>query len=134
MTGDYKLLKSINGRMNFARVVVEVEYTTNDTSIEVDIQSPVNTEKGEVDSLISPSWIDSAIAGVEEGIKILEGAGILREKVIVKISKVIGTTVDTSESAVFSASAMATCIAFEPDKKIAEFYEDEGKILIRAVK
>jgi len=71
MTGDYRLLKSINGRMNFAHVIVEVEYTTEDSCVEMDIQRSEISERRTFDTPIYSSWIESAIAGAKAGIKIL---------------------------------------------------------------
>ncbi|ELS30440.1 MULTISPECIES: hypothetical protein [Pseudanabaena] len=114
MIGEYKLAKVKNGVGYFAYVFVVVEPSLTGETVIDEIGQQVDREKGEVNSRTHNDWINAAIDGVYQTLDHLKSL-TSSDCYLVKVSKVIGTEVDTTEDSVKVAASIATWRAIKPN-------------------
>lgn len=114
MIGEYKLAKVKNGVGYFAYVFVVVEPSLTGEKVINEIGQQVDREKGEVNSRTHNDWINAAIDGVYQTLDHLKSL-TSSDSYLVKVSKVIGTEVDTTEDSVKVAASIATWRAIKPN-------------------
>ncbi|WP_055073656.1 hypothetical protein [Pseudanabaena sp. 'Roaring Creek'] len=114
MIGEYKLAKVKNGVGYFAYVFVVVEPSLTGENLIDHIGQQVDREKGEVNSRTHNDWISAAIDGVYQTLDHLKSL-TSSDSYLVKVSKVIGTEVDTTEDSVKVAASIATWRAIKPN-------------------
>ncbi|TYQ29937.1 hypothetical protein [Pseudanabaena sp. UWO310] len=123
MIGEYTLSKVVvriwkDGTIGHpffgVRVWVEAEPSLIENSVIDAIGQEVNTGLGEVNSRTHDDWINAAIEGAKETLTYLERSSY-NKYFFVKITKVIGTEVDTTEDSVKVAASIATWRAIKPN-------------------
>lgn len=117
MIGEYKLAIVKNGIGYFANVVVEIELSSENSFVINAIGQQINRGQGEVNAETHSDWIDAAIEGAKDTLRHLERLGNLN-RYTVKITKVMGLEVDTTEDVVRTAAAIATWRAINPDSSV----------------
>lgn len=123
MIGEYKLAKTVEvitdkGRRGtpsfFARVCVEVTPSSRGGVVINAISQSVIRSEGEVNAETHSDWVGAAMEGAKDTLRHLERLAD-PNSYTVKITKVIGLEVDTTEDAVRTAAALATWRAINPD-------------------
>jgi hypothetical protein len=107
MISDFRLLSTIGGVTYFARVWVCSEDGSDTTEV-IDAISEVNPDVGEVNSAMEPLWVNAALQGARDAVAELKKQGLVRNECIVKITKIVGSVLDTRQDVVRCAAAIAT--------------------------
>ena len=124
MISQYRFLKVREGICFFAAVWVEVIPEPAENRVVVAIPDNVNPDDGEVTLLTGRSWVLAAHRGAQLALDLLSAIDMLESKYLVKILKVVGTDIDTTEDVVLCSAALATCEAIAPQKPLFELVFD----------
>lgn len=108
MLGEFKFLKSKEGRTNFAKVTVRVTKSEEKNCVIANIGEKVDWERGEVNMTSDPAWVKAALEGASEALHFAERSRRINDHYLVEITRVVGLLVDTKEDAVKCAAALAT--------------------------
>jgi hypothetical protein len=118
MFGQYKLARVNQGIGYFACVHVQVEPSPSNYQV-LDAIETIDKSQCEVNSKTHPHWVYLATLGVEEAIEELKHNDI-STNYIVKITKLVGTEIDTTDDSITTAAAIATWNAINPNNQKAE--------------
>lgn len=102
----------------FGKVILDVKKSQK-FHAEIDI-SNLKVDEGEVDESLEPTWVASALKGVNFAINEIRDRKGYNAKHI-KITKVVGTVVDTTPGTIFCASVNAVANAFALPKKFFDY-------------
>lgn len=123
MFGEYSLAKVVtrvrdDGTVAHpffgAYVSVNAQLSVEQNNVIHAIGQQINKSLGEVNAETHSDWINAAIEGVKDTLNYLEKLP-QSKSYLVKIVKVVGTEVDTTEDAVRVAAAIATWRAVHPN-------------------
>lgn len=109
-TATYKLLRVADGRCNFAKVQVGIVQDGYVPALDRDM------------SVVDNEWIDAARQGIDFTLQETKRSDQ------VALLSIVGTMVDTTESAVYCAAAIATFRLLGIDSKI-EFFNGENWVV-----
>jgi hypothetical protein len=118
MFGQYKLARVNQGIGYFACVHVQVEQSSSKYQV-IDAIETIDKNQCEVNSETHPHWVYLAILGAEEAIEKLK-YNDKPTNYIVKITKLVGTEIDTTDDCIITAAAIATWNAINPNNHTAE--------------
>jgi hypothetical protein len=108
----YKILRTVGGITYFALVSVRVETCTEGTETIADLSEP-DEEAGEVSSTTEPTWVKAAIAGAMSAVDHLRKAGRIHDEYQIRITRIVGSVLDTRDDVVECAATIATLLAFD---------------------
>lgn len=113
MSTEYRFFTTVAGISYFARVVVEIDRSSN-TVRAIDAIGEVNLDTGETKAALEPGRVQAAIAGAQEALDALIAAKALTGGCLVRITKIVGSVLDTRADTVMCAAALATWKAVCP--------------------
>jgi len=131
MTSNYKFFQTVSGISYFARVWVEVDLGAGIVKIIDAIDGNTNPDKGEYNANTAPSWVKAAVAGAGEAVDYLTDTGFIQNGCIVRIVRLVGSIVDSSEDVISCATALATWQAACPQLPLPETFFERGAWKLR---
>ncbi len=107
MRGEHRFLRTKSGVSYFARV--EVEIVTGETNSEVEDALPdnVDTNAGEVNSRVQPSWVQAALEGIRAAMDRTGQNGSAHGHYHASLIRLQGTISDTREDVIRCAAGLA---------------------------
>ena len=108
MKGHCRFLRVQGGKCYFAHVELDVFPDSNGITLDETMPEKVNADAGEVNEQTAPTWVASAQEGIHAAIDQARPLGLLPGGCRVRLTKLVGSFVDTREDVVRCAAALAT--------------------------
>ncbi|MFO0807654.1 MAG: hypothetical protein U0746_03440 [Gemmataceae bacterium] len=107
MIGRHKFRRIRGGVASFAEVWVDVSPAPGLPQVEDGLPAAPDTDAGEVNARIDPTWVNAALAGVRTALaaRAATNGGTAYRAVLVRV---VGTAADTLPDAVSCAAGLAT--------------------------
>jgi hypothetical protein len=113
MKGQYRFLRTTDGKSRFARVCVDVQPGGETTEVVDALPERVDSDAGEINQRTAPTWVAAALEGIRATLTYARQVGVLSTGCRVALEKVVGTVTDTREDTVRCAAGLAVWQALE---------------------
>jgi len=115
MKGQHRFLHVHNGITSFAHVeVLAAEGTGEGPAVVEDLPEHPRADEAEVNRRTAGSWVDAACDGIHQAVAVAESRGIPLHGWQFRLTRLLGTPVDTRADAVRCAALLATLAALGP--------------------